>query len=287
MAGSATAVRSYQGAAPEPVSWEVLVDIFDAVFGHDVRDLRRWPESYHHVFARWQDASGVDHEAATLSEVQEVYSSYQTARITFSGWRGDGKPCMFEYWPGGEQVRARAAVQAAPDVIEAMIAPVRAAFPLQRVVVFVSWSGPRGKRFGEAIRAVIAPRLPPAGEVFLSTRMRPGSPPLREMLERSLLFTDAHIVVVTPGAAKSPWVTWETAASWARGKIVIPIFVGTRPRDVCGPLTLVAQGVDVDDEEQLAQAIHEVLSAVGGTRGHLSGDERELLRRAAQETSPP
>jgi hypothetical protein len=64
--------------------------------------------------------------------------------------------------------------------------------------------------------------------------------------------------------------------------VVIPISLGTRARDAL-PLTLLAQGVDVNDEERLAQAIHEVLSAVGGKRGDLSDDERELLRRAAQE----
>jgi hypothetical protein len=49
MSSAATAVRAYSGSAPEPVEWRVLEEIFDAIFGSDVRDLKSWPERMHHV----------------------------------------------------------------------------------------------------------------------------------------------------------------------------------------------------------------------------------------------
>jgi TIR domain-containing protein len=281
MSSAATAVRAYTGSAPEPVEWRVLEEIFDAIFGSDVRDLKRWPETMHEVHARWTDAAGVEHEAESLEAVREAYQGLETFRLSFSSWRADGKPCSFEHWPGVD-ARASVFVQGPPDEIDGIFAPVLAAFPLQRRVVFVSWSGEHSKRVADVLRVVIESRLPTGGEVFFSPRMRPGASPMQEMLERNLLATDAHVVVLTEESAKSPWVTWEAAASWARGKALVPIFVDVRPEDVNGPLKLLAQGVRLDEERELERGISEVLSAVGGHGDRpLSTDELASIRRAA------
>jgi hypothetical protein len=77
MAGSATAARSYSGSAPEPVPWSTLEEIFDSMFGHDVRDLRRWPETMHNIYADWTDSRGVEHDANTLDDVRQAYERKQ------------------------------------------------------------------------------------------------------------------------------------------------------------------------------------------------------------------
>lgn len=85
--------------------------------------------------------------------------------------------------------------------------------------------------------------------------------------------TDAHVAVITPEAAKSAWVMWEAAASWARGKPVIPVFVDVAPEEVPGPLRLVAQGVALAD---VGEAVAALLGAVGGKADEPLSDE-ELL----------
>ncbi len=163
-----------------------------------------------------------------------------------------------------------------------MIAPVRTAFPLTRRVVFLSWGGERSKLVADALRSVIEPRLPAGAEIFFSPQIRPGAAPLVEMLDKNLLGADVHVVVLTTESVQSPWVTWETASSWARGKAVIPVFVDISPGDVAGPLTLLAQGVYLDDLDAVGSAIGEILSAVDGDEHLLlTDDERGTLTRAA------
>jgi hypothetical protein len=217
--------------------------------------------------------------------VAGAYSLEETYQIRFSGRNEHLQWCSFEYWPGGEP-RVSAIVHGPPEEVEAMIAPVIAAFPLQRTVLFISWSGPQGKHVARVLKKVIAPKLPPAGEVFFSPEMAPGTNPLTEMLDHNLLQANAHIVLVTPPAARSPWVTWETAASWAWGKSVIPIFVGTEATDIGSPLRHLVQGVQLDDARGMERAIGEALSAVSAeARGSLSAVEHEALRQAAQDPS--
>ena len=139
---------------------------------------------------------------------------------------------------------------------------------------FLSWSSDRSRRGAEALRALIAPRLPTGGEVFFSLEMQPGAPALREMLDLNLRETDVHVVVVTRESAVSPWVIWETASSWGRGKTIVPFFVDVRPSEVAGPLRHVAQGVRVDDLRGLERGIRAVVEAADGTWG-----ERSVGRR--------
>jgi TIR domain len=282
MTPRARASRSYNGTAPEPVEWSVLDEIFVAIFGREARSLKTYPATLQSVWARWLDADRVEHTATTLSEVAGAYSREETYPVTFSGRSKHGEMCSFEYWPGGEP-RARLIVQGPPDEVDPMIAPVRAAFPFQRSVLFISWSRSRGRRVAEALRDLVKPRMPPAGEVFISPDIPPGANPQKVMIDQNLSATDAHIAVVTREAAKSHWVTWEVASSWARQKTVIPLFVGVHPNEIEGPLTLLIQGVELEDATQLTRAIKELVSAVGGNvETPLSEEEVALLQSAAE-----
>jgi hypothetical protein len=189
--------------------------------------------------------------------VAGAYLQGETYLVTFSGRSERRELCSFEYWPGGEP-RAQAIVHGPPEDVEAMIAPVVAAFPFQRSVLFISRSnrGSRSHRVAEALKV---------------------------MMDQNLLVADAHIAVVTRDAAKSHWVTWEVASSWARQKTVIPLFVGVEPKDVEGALRHLVQGVKLEDAKQLTRAIEELLSAVGGkVDSPLSAEEFAPLTRAAE-----
>jgi hypothetical protein len=265
------------------VEWSVLEKIFIALFGREARSLKTYPETLQSVWARWVDANGVEHTATALSEVAEAYSRQETFGVTFSGRSERREMCSFEYWPGGEP-RARVIVQGPPEEVGAMIAPVRAAFPFQRSVLFISWSGSRSRRVAEVLRELIERRMPPGGEVFFSPAGIPaGENPLKVMLDRNLLVADAHIVVVTREAADSYWVSWEVASSWARGKTVIPLFVGVEPNEVERPLKHLVQGARLEDATELTRAIGELVSAVGGQADSpLSAEEFASLRQAAE-----
>jgi TIR domain len=165
-----------------------------------------------------------------------------------------------------------------------LISPVVAAFPLQRSVLFISWSGSRSRRVAEALRDLIEPRMPPGGEVFFSPAgITPGKDPLKVMMDQNLLVADAHVVVVTREAAESHWVTWEVASSWARGKTVIPLFVGVEPHEVEGPLKHLVQGARLEDATELTRAIRELVSAVDGQADSpLSAEEFASLTKAAE-----
>jgi TIR domain len=264
------------------VEWSVLEKIFDAIFGREARSLKTYPEVVGGAWASWFDAEGVEHPATTLSDVAGPYIREETALVSFRGNSERLEWCSFNYWPGGEP-RAQAIVHGPPKEVEAMIAPVRAAFPFQRSVLFISWSKPRSRRVAEALKDVIQPRMPPAGEVFFShAGITPGENPLKVMMDENLLVANAHVAVVTREAADSLWVTWEMAASWAREKTVIPLFVGVEPHKVEGPLKHLVQGAELEDRTQLTRAIKKLVSAVGGNvDSSLSAEEFASLQRAA------
>jgi hypothetical protein len=226
--------------------------------------------------------AAVGEKPMAVDNVAEAYSREETALITFRGNSERLEWCSFSYWPGGEP-RAEAFVQGPPEEVDAMIAPVKAAFPFQRSVLFLSWSGPQSRRVAEALRDLLEPKTPPGADIFFSPEIRPGENPLKEMMDRNLLVADAHIVVVTRDAAKSHWVTWEVASSWGRQKTVIPIFVGVDPNDAEGPLQHLVQGVKLDDPTRLTRAIEVVVSALGGeVDSPLSAEEFDSLRRTAE-----
>jgi hypothetical protein len=51
------------------VEWSALEKIFDAIFGHEARSLKTYPDVIGGIWASWFDANGVEHPATTLSDV--------------------------------------------------------------------------------------------------------------------------------------------------------------------------------------------------------------------------
>lgn len=90
---------------------------------------------------------------------------------------------------------------------------------------------------------------------FSPTSLEPGDAPQRKMLHENLRRADALVAVLTHESADRPYVTWETASTWGRGKVVIPMFVGVHTDDVEGPLASEAQGVRYDDRDELDKAV--------------------------------
>jgi hypothetical protein len=265
------------------VEWSVLEKIFIAIFGHEARSLKTYPDTLQSVYASWVDADSVEHTATTLSEVEEAYRRQETAIVRFNGKSQRLEWCSFNYRPGGKPPRAAVDVRGPPGEVDAMIAPVEEAFPLQRSVLFLSWSGSRSRRVAEVLSNLLERKMPPGAEIFFSPEIRPGANPLKEMMDRNLLVADAHIVVVTREAGDAPWVTWEVASSWGRQKTVIPLFVGVDPNDVEGPLKHLVQGVKLEDRKQLTRAIEVLVSALGGTvDSPLSPEEVASLQHAAE-----
>jgi hypothetical protein len=244
----------YRGYADEPVSWSALLAIYDAIFGEDAREQRSYPESLHNITVSWQDAGEVENRVGPLHDLQAAYESEQTARVTFSGFEA-GKNCTFIYCPGSKPPTALVQLQARPDQLEPMLNAVRAAFPHERRVVFVSWSGSQGRAIAEALRDLLRTRLPPGAVPFVSTGIPPGADPYRTMLDENLLPADVALIIMNNDALESHWVTWEAAAGWARGSLVIPIFVDVRPGELKSPLAILRQGGRLNDRAWLDRAI--------------------------------
>lgn len=102
---------------------------------------------------------------------------------------------------------------------------------------------------------------------------------MRKILEEGLLKANALIAVLTKEAAARPWVIWETASVWARGKLVIPLFVDVEPHEVAGPLTSKAQGVPVASRDKINEALVTIAKRLGLPKPHPITEEehRSLL----------
>ncbi|MHB1510436.1 MAG: TIR domain-containing protein [Acidimicrobiales bacterium] len=126
----------------------------------------------------------------------------------------------------------------------------------------------------------------PAVEVFFSpTSIEPGADPYRRMFDEGLLRAEALLVVLTEDGAGSPFVIWETAAAWGRGKLVISVFVDIEPGAVPGPLTTRVQGVQLADRRDLDRALREFAVHFGLSEcAALTDEEHVSLTGAALRT---
>ena len=114
-----TYAKGYSGRAQKPLEWEVLQQIFDAIWEATARQLPHYPEVIGGVFARWLDISGAEHRADTLDEVEQAYKQYLTGRITFSGKLEHSPECTLIYWPAipKVEIHVRATEEVTADKI--------------------------------------------------------------------------------------------------------------------------------------------------------------------------
>lgn len=263
--------RTYCGFASEPVPWSALDAIFVSLFGDAGRDLQKFPDVIGGTWARWTDGADIEYDAANLDDVKEAYSKKLTKRLSFSSFHD----IHFSYSPGSQPPYACLEVRGSPEEVDRYINVTRGAFPLQRKVVFVSWSKPKGLAVANRLAQALRARVPAGTDVFVSDPgIAPGSDPFKVMLQDHLRVANAHVVVVTAEGYQSPWVTWEAATSWARRRSVIPIFVDVFPHDLAGhPLVALAQGAPLHDVIKINAAIRTVLEALGQADGAPLNDD--------------
>ena len=236
-----TVTRVYRGRAIEPISWEAILRIFDGLWGEEARTLPFYPEVIGSVLATWNDAAGIKHKVESLSELIESYQQELTAYIFIGGSINHNSNCNFEYWPA----RAEASFEVkASDIAtaERLVEFVKNEFPLVMKIVFISYDTSE-YQLATFIAGVIQKRLAPGISVFVAKRdISPGSSPLKVMLEEQLLRAEALVALCSQQSKNSPWLWWESSAVWAKGRLVIPIFINISPTEFNGPIALVCQG---------------------------------------------
>ncbi len=278
-----TKTGSYLGYREEPLSWDELLEIFDTMFDEEARDLRTWPQAMRNTHVSWTDGEGINHEVESLDELSEAYARGLTAVVRMSDSITSGYRGAFLYVPGGPQPGARVDLHGAPNDVDRRLEVIQRYFPRQEVeepLLFLSWSGKRSRKIARCLQGVLQTHLPSVKVFFSETSIDPGDDPDRAMLEDGLLRAVAVIAVLTKEAASRPWVIWETAATWARERVVIPIFVGVKPSEVGGPLTAKFEGVAFRNRDRMDQMLVRAGALCGvADPGPITDDEWRSLKK--------
>lgn len=254
--------RVYRGRRAERLTWDELLELWDALF--DTRELEtrlsagsgKASRIVSNPDASWIDRQGTKFEAETLDEVRAVYEGDQAREILFTGtlkaWR------EVHYWPTGPLPAVEAKVNGPAAEVAQVIGTFASAFPIPiRQVVFISWGGD-AQDLAKALRTIVGDRVPTGVEVFFSTAdINPGGNPSKVMIDENLQHADVTLAVLTPKSAVRPWLLWETAATWARGKWVIPLWAGLDPKDAPAPIQTLHQGRSLFDRQELDDALAE------------------------------
>lgn len=252
---------NYSGIAEKPVDWDVLLKIFDAIWGSEARSLPLYPKVIGGVRAHWQDAEGVEYKAEFLDEVGQAYKQYETALISFSGSLGNGPRCRFIYLPA--KARASVYIQTEDQILaEQILAIIRKFFPFVAKCVFISYDNSEC-HLATFISKILNKRLPPGISVFIAKRdIAPGSNPLKEMLEEKLLNAEALVALCSQKSKTSPWLWWEASAVWAQDRLVVPLFINISPSEFGGPIVLVCQGRSFFDTADINSALKAIIDKV-------------------------
>jgi len=252
-------IKRYRGRAQEPVNWEALVRIFDILWGEKARSLPKYPDVIGAVHGKWIDGLNTQHEATSLIEIEHAYKKFETASIVFSGSLEKGPYSVFQYWPS----KAEAFIEVqAPDetTSDHLIGSVRSVFPFIERYVFISYDTSEYD-MATFIAKVVERRMVPGITVFVAKRDIPaGANPLKIMLEEQLLRAEALLALCSVQSKSSPWLWWESSAVWARGGLVIPLFVDLSPIDFDGPITLVCQGRSFFDVKDLNSVLNSLIA---------------------------
>jgi hypothetical protein len=248
-------VRSYRGRARDAVPWQALLRIFNAISADE--RLCGFPYKLGRDQAFWYDASGAKYEGDSLDEVHHAYQQDKAVLISFCGWRSPRVRYNFVYLPadGVASIRVQAQDQ---ETVDGFIAAVRQEFPHVAKYVFISYET-REYCFARYTADILQRRLAPEISVFVAKRdIKPGEHPLKVILEQQLRWAEALIALCSQRSKFSPWLWWESATIWARGGLVVPLFLNISPDQFNGPITHVTQGryfFEVPDIHSILQAI--------------------------------
>jgi hypothetical protein len=253
-----TVTRKYKGKAQGHVNWDAILRIFDALYGEKARSLPKYPAVIGAVHGKWIDSDNAQHEAASLEEIKDAYNKYKTASIIFSGSIDKRHYSFFQYWPS----KAEAFVEVqAPDntTADQLIGSVSKEFPYRERYVFISYDTSE-YAMAAFIANVVQKRMVHGINVFVAKRDIPaGENPLKIMLEEQLLHAEALLALCSRQSKSSPWLWWESSAVWAKGGLVIPLFVDLSPNEFDGPITLVCQGLSFFDVTELNSALKSLI----------------------------
>jgi hypothetical protein len=125
--------------------------------------------------------------------------------------------------------------------------------------VFVSWSGKRGKKIGEAFKTWL-PDVIQSVEPFYSPDIEKGERWSSE-IEQNLRDSKIGIICITPESMLSPWLMFESGAiSNAKLSRVCPLLFQVEPVQLQGPLSqFQATPYSEDEVKKLVFSINEVL----------------------------
>jgi hypothetical protein len=181
--------------------------------------------------------------------------------VEISGRIGDGPLCTLHYYPTRATVvftvEARDAHWA-----EACVEVVSNVFPNTERYVFVSYDTSE-VQLALFVQRLLEARVAPGVCVFVAKRdITPGANPQKVMLEEQLPRAEALVAMCSRRSKGSPWLWWESAAVWAQGGLVIPLFIDIEPGRFGDPITLVCQGRRFHDPAELSSAVRSIVDKV-------------------------
>jgi hypothetical protein len=129
---------------------------------------------------------------------------------------------------------------------------------IKMIKVFISWSGNRSRKIGEAIRDWLPAVLQSVRPYFTPTDIDKGARWASE-IQNELITSKLGIFVITNENTKSPWLNFEAGAiSNSANTAVCPLLFGVDPSDVSGPLAqFQATPFNKDEARKLITSLNE------------------------------
>jgi len=264
----------YRGFSKDYLSSNQILELFDKLWGNSCREFPKYPNVIGGISAFWSSADGNKHHANNIAELLEPYEKELTYDIHITGKVNDGPRCTFVYIPAKKEGIAE--VTAATDeIVEEKLKAVREMCPEQeKPIVFISYAGEE-LSFAEFLRTVILRITGERLDVFVAKRMRPGTHPLKVMMDEKLKYAQAIVPICSRKSKIAPWVWWETASVWARDFKIYPLCIDLSLGDFGPPLNLVAQGKSFFVQSELEEVLHEICQqfGIGGVKVQLTAEE--------------
>ena len=278
---------SYCGLSEETLTSSQVIDIFDRLWGEPNRAFPRFPKVIGGISAFWRSADANKHHVSSIAELIEAYEQQLTYDIHISGAVDNNPRCTFVYIPAKKEgfIQVTATTN---ELVEEKLKVVKEMCPKQeKPVVFISYAN-KELALADFIKKVLKRIAGDHLEIFIANRdIPPGDNPLKVMMEEKLKLAQAIIPICSYLAKTSSWVSWESAAVWARGYKVYPLCSNISLGDFGAPLSLVTQGrgLFVQDEflETLKSLCNQFNLSDGGIR--LNEEEKEELNKLKDEYS--
>jgi len=143
--------------------------------------------------------------------------------------------------------------------------------PLERLKLFITWSGDRSRKVGEALRDWL-PDVFPLLDPFLSTEDIEKGAKWNQVISGALEKSDLAIICLTPENLKSPWLLFEAGAiaKHAESRVWTYLF-GLGYTDVKDPLSQFQHtAATKDDTKKLITTLNHRLGEAGHAQDRLN-----------------